>query len=425
MHRERQGIRSDRRGLMAALSPITVRQWVLLAFFNLVLVAALGLLMRLKVLLPLPAINQKFLLHTHSHFAFAGWVSHALMVLVAAMVFNRQLHDKLPWRYQLTVIANLLASYGMLISFFLQGYGLYSIMASTATIVVSYVFAVMCWRDMANIRHHSHAFGWLRAALVFLVLSSLGTFYLASLMASNNVGSRLQLASVYFYLHFQYNGWFFFACMALVHHGFNRMGVSVNHPKTIFWLFALTCPINYFLSVLWWDMPAWLYVGVVVAVVAQSIAWAQWLRSCVANRLVFGHSLPAVAKWLLIGVATAATIKFALQGLSVIPSLSQLSYSFRPIVIGYLHLVLLAVISLFIIAYSYIVGVLQINRLAITSTTVFVAGVILNELLLMAQGISGLALTPVHHVPLLLAVAAGTLLIGVVGLLLSQRHKRL
>src|SRR5690606_38928943 len=277
MHRKRQSIRSGRWGLTAALSRVTVRQWVLLALFNLLLVAALGLMMRLKVLLPMPAVNQKFLLHAHSHFAFAGWVSHALMVLVVAVVYNLPPHEKLPWRYQLTILANLLASYGMLISFFLQGYGLYSIMASTATVAVSYGFAVQCWRDMANKARGSTTFLWLRAALLFLVLSSVGTFYLAHLMASNNLDARLQLASVYFYLHFQFNGWFFFACMALVQHGFNRIGVSVNHPKTIFWLFALTCPINYLLSVLWWDMPAWLYVGVVAAVVAQSIAWAQWL----------------------------------------------------------------------------------------------------------------------------------------------------
>jgi len=410
---------------MEALSGVTVRQWLLLAFFNLLLVAALGVLMRLKVLLPLPAINQKFLLHAHSHFAFAGWVSHTLMVLAAAMVFDLRQHEKLPWRYQLTVIANLLASYGMLISFFLQGYGLYSIVASTATVAVSYVFAVMCWRDMGASGRRPLAFNWIRAALLFLVLSSAGTFYLAHLMMANNTDSRLQLASVYFYLHFQYNGWFFFACMALAQHWLGRIGASVNHPKTIFWLFALTCPITYLLSVLWWDMPSWLYAGLVAAVVAQSIAWAQWLRSCVASRVVLRQSLTAVAKWLLIGVVTAATIKFVLQGLSVIPSLSQLSYSFRPIVIGYLHLVLLAVISLFIIAYGYMGGLLQANRLSIISTAVFVAGVILNELLLMAQGISGLARTPIHHVPLLLAVAAGMLLVGVAGLLLGQRHNRL
>src|SRR5690606_14806926 len=101
-------------------------------------------------LVPLPAVNQKFLLHAHSHFAFAGWVTHALMVLVAAMVFNLQSRDRLPRRYQFTIMANLLVSYGMLISFLFQGYGLYSILASTASIAVSYVYAVFCWRDIAQ-----------------------------------------------------------------------------------------------------------------------------------------------------------------------------------------------------------------------------------------------------------------------------------
>src|SRR5690606_38239195 len=160
----------------------------------------------------------------------------------------------------------------------------------------------------------------------------------------------------------------FFACMALVQHWFNRIGVSVNHPKTIFWLFALTCPINYLLSVLWWDMPAWLYVGLVVTAIMQSGAWARWLASVIENRRHIAGLLPVMAKWLFISVAVAATIKLTLQGLSVIPALGQLSYSLRPIVIGYLHLVLLAVISLFILAYSYAGGLLRINRVAIRAT---------------------------------------------------------
>src|SRR5690606_29499317 len=109
------------------------------------------------------------------------------------------------------------------------------------------------------------------------------------------------------------------------------------------------------------------------------------------------------------------------QGLSVIPALSTLSYSFRPIVIGYLHLVLLAVISLFIVGYSYTGGLLHINRLTIRATVVFAAGVIGNELLLMVQGTGGLAGMPIGHVPLLLAVAAGLLLVGITGLLAGQR----
>ncbi len=409
---------------MGRLSRITVRQWVLLALFNLLLVGVLGLLMRLKVVLPMPAINQKFLLHAHSHFAFSGWVSHALMVLAGAMVLNRKHHESLPRKYQLIIMANLLASYGMLVSFFLQGYGLYSIVASMATVAISYVFTIICWRDMAAMRHGAMAYHWLRAALVFLVLSSLGTFYLAHLMMGSYIDSRQQLASVYFYLHFQYNGWFFFACMALMQHWFLQHRAIARHAKTMFWLFAVTCPINYLLSVLWWDMPNWLYLLLVVAVLGQSLGWVKWLHNCRANRLLLVRQLPVMAKWLFIGVVIAATLKFTLQGLSVIPSLSQLSYSFRPIVIGYLHLVLLAVISLFIMGYSYANEMLKVNRLAIVATAVFVAGVILNELLLMVQGISGLTLTPVDHVPLFLAVAAGIILIGISGILMSQRGAR-
>src|SRR5690606_28150745 len=182
-------------------------------------------------LLPLPAINQKFLLHAHSHFAFSGWVSHALMVLVASMMFNRKQHETLPKRYQLTFLLNLLAAYGMLVGFFFQGYGRYSIIASSLSVVASYIFAGIGWRDLSKMHLSSIAYHWLRAALVFLVVSSLGTFYLAHLMTSHNVDSRLQLASVYFYLHFQYNGWFFFACVALVQHWLQQRHVRIKHAN--------------------------------------------------------------------------------------------------------------------------------------------------------------------------------------------------
>ena len=45
----------------------------------------------------------------------------------------------------------------------------------------------------------------------------------------------------------------------------------------------------------------------------------------------------------------ALTIKFMLQSGSVIPSLSTLAFGFRPIVIGYLHLVLLGFTTLFLL----------------------------------------------------------------------------
>ena len=411
--------------MIAAIRHITVRQWVIWALANLVLVAAMGVLMRLKILLPMPGINQKFLLHAHSHFAFSGWVSHALMTLIVAALFSRKGHQTPPAKYQFVLFANLLASYGMLIGFFLQGYGAYSIAAAAATVIISYLFAIMCWRDMAKPTPHDNPAGhpWIRAALLFLAVSSIGTYCLAYLNASGNTDPRLQLASVYFFLHFQYNGWFFFACMGLIYHLLGQYHAPIKHTLASYRLFVLACPVNFLLSVLWWDMPGWLYFVLVMAVMAQSGAWVIGLAQCLANRRLMVHRLPPIAGRLFICVAVAATIKFTLQGLSVIPALSTLSYSFRPIVIGYLHLVLLGVISLFIMAYSYAAGLLSPNRIAIRSTIVFIAGVILNELLLMLQGIAGLARTPVSHIPLLLAVAAGMLLAGIAGLLASQLRR--
>ena len=402
------------------LKKITIRTWFVLGIFNLLLVASWGLLMRLKFVLPLPAVNQKYLLHAHSHFAFSGWVSHTLMALIAAAVCGQGSRGELPWKYQLIVAANLLASYGMLISFSLQGYGLYAICASSLTVVVSYVFAAMCWRDTRQPALGIPARNWLRASLVFLVLSSAGTFFLAYLMASRNTDNRIQLAAVYFFLHFQYNGWFFFACVGLLYHWLQRKGIYPRRTQSVFWLFALICAPTYFLSVLWWPMPSWLYLLVVAAVILQGGAWSIWLHSLLAKFSLYRHRLPAIAKWLLVGVAVAASIKIFLQGLSVIPSLSQLVYSFRPVVIGYLHLVLLVIITLFILAYAYMNGILRVNRVSLVSTGVLTAGIVLNELLLMLQGLSGLAGIFIGHIPAALVGASGIIFIGLIGLLRSQ-----
>src|SRR5690606_19760589 len=160
-----------------------------------------------KVLMPLPFIDQKQIMHAHSHFAFSGWVSHVLMLLFAMVTLHKKGLDILPGKYQLILLGNLIASYGMLITFTYQGYGTYSISFSTLSILLSYAFAYTAWRDLRISDLGSTVRSWFRAALFFLVISSIGTFYLAYLVKTGNVDSRLQLAAVYFFLHFQYNGW--------------------------------------------------------------------------------------------------------------------------------------------------------------------------------------------------------------------------
>ncbi len=93
-----------------------VHRWIRISLFNLLIVASLGLVLRYKILFPLPFIDQKHLLHGHSHFAFAGWISQAIMTLVV-MYLSRQAGEMMFRRYRWLLYANLATAYAILIAF--------------------------------------------------------------------------------------------------------------------------------------------------------------------------------------------------------------------------------------------------------------------------------------------------------------------
>ena len=71
------------------------------------------------------------------------------------------------------------------------------------------------------------------------------------------------------------------------------------------------------------------------------------------RKRIFWKNIPFVLRYILLFVGFALSIKFLLQLGSTIPAISQLAFGFRPIVIAYLHLVLLAIITLFLLFYIY------------------------------------------------------------------------
>ena len=124
------------------VEPEHFQKWFRIAVFNLLLVALLGIILRYKIVFSLPFVNQKFLLNAHSHFAFAGWISQALMVCITAYI--RRHLQPFRWRkYRNLLIANLVTAYGMLLSFPITGYATVSIIFSTLSIFASYAFIVV------------------------------------------------------------------------------------------------------------------------------------------------------------------------------------------------------------------------------------------------------------------------------------------
>ncbi len=391
------------------------RFWLKFSLINLLIVALIGLLMRYKIGFEFPFFDQKHLQHSHSHFAFTGWISHTIMVLMIGFLEFRikNLDARFLKKYNLILIANLICAYGMLVFFIIQGYGLLSIIFSTASIVVACIFAYFYYQDLKAIPKEYLSKNWFEAALFFNVISSFGTFVLAYMMVTKNIHQDEYLASIFYYLHFQYNGWFFFACMGLL---FSFLNLKTNENpfyKNVFKLFFISCIPAYFLSTLWWDLPLCIYCITVLAAFVQVYTWFRFLFIIVKSKRDFLHQFQPFLRYLLLFVAFALSLKFLLQLVSTIPAISQLAFGFRPIVIAYLHLVLLAIFSLFLLFYIFAKALILLQKNIKIGVITFSIGVLINEIILAVQGISSFSYTVIPFVNVLLFGAAIVLVSGI------------
>jgi hypothetical protein len=397
---------------------INTRSWLSFSFVNLLIVGVLGALMRYKIGFEFPHFNQLYLQHAHSHFAFAGWVTHTLYVLMISFVSTKGV---LSYERQLSwcVMANLVCAYGMLVSFPLQGYGAFSVSFSAGTILAAGFFTFYFWKELNKTVAGHPGNSWFKAGLLLSLMSSLGTFYLAYMMISGNIQSNLYLASVYYYLHFQYNGFFIFSCFGLILNGISSLLPGYRHSPVIFRMFALAVVPAYFLSILWAKIPLWLYLLVIAAAFLQFFAWVSFLTK-IRKAWPPDREISWIAGFMLLFAAIAFSIKLVLQLGSTIPQLSQLAFGFRPIVIAYLHLVLLAVITVFLLAYMYWTNLSDNNKLSRIGLFVVSAGIFLNELVLAVQGVASFGYVPVPGSNASLFYIALIILIGLIILILSR-----
>ncbi len=390
--------------------------WFKTGLLNLMIVALYGVAMRYKIAFDFPYLDQRNLLHAHSHFAFSAWISHflytGLLLILQAALPGKKLRI-----YNLLIAVNLLSAYGMLISFTMQGYKVASICFSTLSIIIAAIFAWNFIRDAPHLPRQD-ARPWAVAGLLLNVMAAAGPFYLAYMVASKNIHHELYLGSVYYYLHFQYNGWFFFCSVAIALHLFP----SLQFLKKYFLPFVITVIPTFFLSILWAKLPVWLYTITVASTAVQLIAWLGIIQEL--YRIGKQKSITWRAVFFYAAMI-AITIKFILQTVSVIPSLSQLVFGFRPIVIAYLHLVLLGGYSLFIIAYLLKKKYIRPSSGARNAAFLFLSGVVLNELLLTVQGIGAFSYIAIPYINELLFVASVVLLMGAAWICLSPFNHRI
>src|SRR3569833_246633 len=386
--------------------------WLKISLANLVIVALLGTIMRAKILFSLPWIDFKNLLHAHSHFAFGGWITLCLFTLMTYEILPASLNGS--FKYKIMLSGILLSAAGMLASFPFQGYGFYAITFSTLFILFTYGFSWIFFKDLVQAKPGRSVAMLSIGALVFADLSSVGPFTLAYMLATHHVNFLLYKDSIYTYLHFQYNGFFTLAVFAVFFNQFYRTLKRSAQKKVDVFSFFLTIAVlpTLFLSYLW-HFPNNYIRGIAVS---GCLLLGLVLYHIISLSFLLKNKLREIKPFpLTIGALSIATffIKTAVQIGIIFPSIGDEVFGDRPIIIGYLHLVMLGFVSLYLFAHLLHIRFFAAKEsLSKKAIVLFTVAVIANEAILMVQGLSAMLMLSSPAYPWLLWIVAILLLCG-------------
>lgn len=313
---------------MHLINKISFERW---AFASFIILAFFGAILRYMLCLPLPALSYMNILHAHSHYAFGGWIFLALVILI-----TRLMPEHRPAAFKWLMFMALLSSLGMLISFSVQGYKAISIAFSTLFLLITYWFAWLVYPKL-SLKDAPNASLFLKAGIWCLVISSIGPLALGALKASGNTGPVYQNA-IYFYLHFQMNGWMLLTVLGLAFKDFFNIDHS-SHHKIRPWIYAFIFsgfPL-FFIFTLWSKPSSWLVEIAFIAALVNAVSWFGILQ----QSFCWLKKAPLMIQVALLAVS----LKVVFQILVCIPQIGDWTFSNRNLIIGYVHLITLGCVT--------------------------------------------------------------------------------
>ena len=361
------------------------KKHVIVCLINFLVAAIMGLMLRYVFVLPLHEfvspipLQFRNLMHAHSHGAMLGWVYLMLYVLIVHHFVpeKKPVYNRLFWLTEIAVI-------GMMVSFPFQGYAAISISFSTLHIICSYLFIRLIWK---NHRIASEPLRLLlKVSLVFMFISTIGIWFLGPAAAMLGIDSAFFQIAIQFFLHFQFNGWFLFAVLAV----FLRRFPIENTPR--FQMFFKTLiggtVLTFALPVSWFAFhPLLLWING-AGVLLQLVAGYYFILLLRPHWAKFWDKTSALAKWMYGLALISFVLKIALQTCSIIPEVSSMAYQYHNFVIGFIHLMMLGVISGFLFAFLLESSLISIkSKLLNFGIYSFIVGFIATEFLLLLQGV--------------------------------------
>ena len=153
--------------------------------------------------------------------------------------------------------------------------------------------------------------------------------------------------SVYFFLHFQYNGAFLFCLFGMLFKILELSGVDISWANKSLPLLVPGVIMGFALTLLGFEISTWILVIAVGGAVFSFMGMIMLAQKFVMQRnSILSAFSPGIARVFAILSFFSFILKTFLQSVSVFPFLSSWVFSDRNLVIAWLHLVLIGMVTL-------------------------------------------------------------------------------
>lgn len=351
----------------------------LLLFF---LSASYGWLMRLSTIVNIAGFDYTRFLQSHSHVTFLGWGFIGVTTLFNFLFVKKQ--NQFNRSFKTIFGIEIICIFLMLLSFPLQGYKVFSIVLLSIFLITSYIYIHQFLKHFNSKATSPPILLFIKSSLFFYILSSIGIWAIGIVVATQGK-TDLYYNSIYFYLHFLYNGFFVFALFGLFFQYLKQQNLNLNskHLNQFFWITFTTCIPAYILSLVNSQNAFTITINLITALIQLiSIPYLILILNSVKKRFI--DSLSRSEKFLLSFVILAYIFKLILQFTSAFPQLSEHIIILKSyFVIGYIHLVTLGFLSPFLLFSLIQFKFLNTHKIGIL---LFLSGVVLTETILFTQG---------------------------------------
>jgi len=360
---------------------VSLQTVIALLFF--IVSALYGLLMRWQIVSSIFSVKYVNVLQAHSHVTFLGWGFLSVIAFITASFIPKNEGNIYKLRYKYPFWIMVFSLVGMLLSFPLQGYKLFSILFLTVFLLASYMYLFSLYKQVNPIKSYSTRF--IKSAIIYYYISSLGIWALSIITAKIGKGDWYQHA-ISFYTHFLYNGFFVLSLFGLLLRYFeiNSIKLSKAYSKYFYLTTNFAVIPTFALSLLWVSVPVYVIVLGFIGAITQLISlYFLWKIIQEIFSITFKNKL--LNTFLLKIIIISYVLKIVFQFFGAFPSITRVALDYKSyFVIGYIHLFTLGFMSLFILVLNQLFLKRIISK---WGAYLLVLGIVLSETLLFTQGV--------------------------------------